>query len=46
MPMFVSETSLVVCARRQYEGVMTKGYASNGVDAAVMGNIVAAGYGK
>jgi len=25
---------------------MTKGYASNAVDAAVMGNIVAAGYGK
>ena len=29
----------------QYEGVMTKGFASNETDAAVMANIVAAGYG-
>jgi len=29
-----------------YEGCMTKGYASNVTEAAVMANIVAAGYGK
>ena len=29
-----------------YEGVMTKGFASNETDAAVLANIVAAGYSR
>jgi hypothetical protein len=36
----------VVRARWQYEGVMTQGYASDEVDAAVMADVAAAGYGR